>query len=221
MADETPPGSGTPAPETPPAQDELKNFKAEMGRKLENTNAQLQQLLQAIQKPAPAAPTASKKIEDVWYDKPAEAAQMIADQTAATIRKELATQNAAQTRYQSVANQLASDFPELNDPKSDLMTKAQEIYKSLSDEDRSHPLAMKTAVMEAATDLGVRPKGKRTSNDEAFSLGGGSGSGSKRKSAQLEAGQEVLAKLLGVNIDDPKVRERVTNNHGRKYSSWK
>ena len=214
--------------ETPAAgeAEPIKNLKAEFDRKTANLDAEAKALRSEVQalvaqlkgSAQPTAPETGKKIS-VFDDEEAYARQ-IEERAEQRIEKKMAAQQERQAKYQSVSIQLMADFPELGDKSSPLMQKAQEVFNSLSEEDRAHPLAMKTAVYDAATELDVKPMNKRSrKEDDSFALGSGSGSSSTNKnkgSSDVSENDTMLAQLLGVNIDDPKVRDRIAKKHGRK-----
>jgi hypothetical protein len=211
--------------------DEIKNIKAEFSRKfsnLEETNKALLEQLKALSsKPAAQAEAKpGKKIADVWYDSPEEAAHMIQAQAEANIKAELAKNEQHKAKYQAVTNQLYHDYPELSDPSGQLMSRAQEIYKTLPDDERSTAVAMKSAVLDAAMELGIKPKKQRSKNDDSFALGGSSSSTSGRTAqtkmdADMESAQRYLAAQFGIDYDNKEVKERIKSKHGRAtYTKW-
>lgn len=217
--------SGAPAPNPEQQPDEFKNFKAELNRKLENQNAQIAQLIAQLNessKPAPT-PAESKKLEDVWFDSPAEAARRIKEETSSEIRAEMAKQAKLQAKQAQVINQLVNDYPELNDQTSDLTTRAVEIFNSLPEDERSHPLAYRTAVRDAAADLDIKPKAKRKASkqDESFSLGG-AGEPVKRKGLEDESTKAKLffyEQMTGQKASD-EVKERLNEFSKKNFSQF-
>lgn len=219
--DVKPPESGAPAP----AQGEdLKNVKAEFDRKTTNLQkenelfrAQLAQLMGQLKGNEPAKPAATKV--SVFDDEEAYAARIKAE-AAAEIEAKIAAQQARTARYQAVSSGLVSEFPELSDAKSELMVKAQELFKGYSEEERNSPLAMKAAVYDAAEALDIRPVSKRSpKGNDSFTLGSGSGAGSLNRNTgkgDLTAEQEMMGRLLGIDTSKKEIRDRIANNHGRK-----
>ena len=122
---------------------------------------------------------------------------------------------AANNQTNSVLSQLGSEYPELNDANSDLTLKSVEIYKRMSERDRSSSMAFKTAVRDAAADLGILPKNKRKSTSgEGPDIGSGNSSSqsagnSQPRSKKLDDKTLAFAKLIGLKTDDPKVVERL------------
>lgn len=212
----------------------LTNVKAEFSRKLSNieakyaavesTNAQLMATLKAMSEPkAPTAPTS--KLEDVWFDKPNEAASRIKQEAKAEVMQEINSQNARIAKQNDTLSQLVAEFPELSDGGHDLTKKAVEIYSGMSAEDKTSPLAYKAAVREAASELSIMPKSKRREEDDYSISGGGSSSVRSERPSQNRTGidkaTEEFARLVGVDIDDPKVKERIKSKHNRRtYNRW-
>lgn len=217
----------------PEGTDALTNVKAEFSRKLSNieqkysnlesTNAQLLATLQAMQAPK-AAP--AQKIEDVWFDKPAQAAESIVAQAEERIMKKLDSRSDQLHRQNATLSELVNQFPELSDGSNEFTKRAVEIYSAMSAEDKSSPLAYKAAVKDAALEMGVVPKSKRKEYEEDFSISGGGSSSQRaerpsRQKSGVDSATEEFARLVGVNIDDPKVRDRIKSRHNRRsYNNW-
>lgn len=212
----------------------LTNVKAEFNRKLSNfeskisgleaTNAQLIAAIQSMAAPKKEVAPA-KKIEDVWFDKPTEAAETIVKQAEERIMKTIDSRSAQLHRQNQTLSQLVSDFPELSDNNHELTKSAVAIYSAMSEEDKTSPLAYKAAVREAASELGIMPKAKR--RDEDFSVSGSGSSSARSERTQtrtkggLDPATEEFARLVGVNVDDPKVKDRIKARHGRRsYNNW-
>lgn len=216
--------------------DNITNVKAEFNRKLgnfenkiaslESTNAQLLAAVQAMAKPsAPAQP--NKKIEDVWFDKPQEAAESIVSEAEKRIMTKIDNRNSQLAKQNATLSQLVSDFPELSDGSHDLTKKAVEIYSGMSEDEKTSPLAYKAAVKEAALELGIMPKAKRKETyEEDFSIGGSGSSqyrseSNRQRRGEVDSATAEFARLVGVNIDDPKVKERIKSKHSRRsYNNW-
>lgn len=228
MSDENKPGDGS----APPV-DEIKNLKAEFARKFENTNAQLQEVLNTLKsqaKPAAPAKDDSEDLEAQLYSNPKAFVENVTNKVRAEVSKEVNMSQAKQAKFQQTVNAILQEFPEAANESSPLMQRAREIFGTLAEEDRQSPLAMKSAVAEAAAEIGLKPKSKReASADEAFSLGSGSGSraeGSSRrqKSGELDERTKMFALAVGLDLDSPKNKEsaeRIKGKHGRKsYEKW-
>jgi hypothetical protein len=213
------PAEGAPAD----VAEQLNNVKAEFQRKtsnLEESNkalaGQVQQLLAQLKgNPAENAVNAQKKVsvfddEDAYADR-------VASEAEARIERKLQER----ARNQQVSAHLIAEYPELKDQSSALMKKADEIFKSLTPEDRAHPFAMKTAVYDAAADLDLKPMSKRVNAEsDSFSMGADSGASRanrpNRSKSEFTPEDEQLANLLGIDLKDDKVAARIKGKHGRK-----
>jgi hypothetical protein len=191
----------------------LNNFKQEVNRKIDG--------LRPTPPKQEAAP--KKSFKDLLWENEEEAADLIkksaVDEAVTIVRKE----NAEQQKSARVAQQLYNEFPELNSQTDPLTKRANEIYQGMSEDERNDPRAMRLAVSEAALDLGVKPMSKRQkeqSDEDGFLLGGGrsDGDGRSRRRKEPELSQETLetAQLMGLNVEDPKVLERLKQHAGRK-----
>ena len=225
-------GGGNPSEKSDRSQDSV---LAEMNRKtskLAEENAALNQKLEQLaamltKNQAGSAPSGSEddnNLEELIYKDPkayAKAVRVQAERAANdAVNSRLQTQNETQT----VLSQLAADYPELNDANSDLTKKAVEIYNALPANQRSNPLAYKIAVRDAAADMGVLVKSKRSKNNDDFVMSSGN-SGSKPSSSskdsaagKLDSTQLAFAELVGLNIKDEKVVKRLQERSKRK--SW-
>lgn len=220
-------GANTPDADgaTPAADDPIKNLKGEFGRKFGNLeeqtkhlSSQIQQIVNALNKPTSSPASTPEKKVSVFDDEEAYA-RSIEERAEARITAKLAEQEAIKAKYATVSTQLVTEFPELNDAKSPLMGRAQEIYLSLPEEERRHHLAMKAAVTEAAAELGMKPKSKRTASEgDDFTLGGSSQASrpSKKSSDELNPATVKLAELMGLDVNDPKVMDRLKQRAKRK-----
>jgi hypothetical protein len=212
-------GAGAPAGTV----DELKNLKAEMNRKLENTNAQLQQVLAALQTPKPGKSESAPAAKVSVFEDEEAYARRIKDEAKAEVTKELREEAQRTQKYQTIVNQIYSEYPEVSDQNSPLMQRAQEIFKSLPEDEQASAVAMKAAVAQAASEIGVKPKSKRTSSDDdSFSIPSGGGSNSSRRPGrepEIDSKTLELARLMGRDTSDPKYLERLKN--AAKRTNWK
>jgi hypothetical protein len=207
----------------PDPQDPIKNLKAEFGRKQENIENQLkasQEALQAImakldQQSKPAAATKPTKVS-VFDDEEAFAASIKEE-----VRKEFREEQQVTSQYQTIAGQLYNQYPELNDQGSELFKAAQEKLKGLSPEQMmKQPMLLKTAVLEAAAENGIRPRHKRSQDDDNFSVGAGSAGRRSPSKPKDELDPQVLetARLMGRDVSDPKVVESLKK--AAKRTNW-
>lgn len=212
-----PPEDEKPTTPPAPANDELKNFKAESARKMDNINAQLAQLLATVTPKAPAAPE-GKKVS-VFEDEEGFRASLKAEAKAEALAEQQKL-HAAQQKQQNVLAQLVSEFPELGDANSELTKKAVEIYNSYPEEDRQNTLAYRAAAKEAALEIGIKPKHKRSQDEvEQFQLGSRGGPSIKPpKRGELTDGVQLAAQLLGLDISKPEVKKSLAKRAERE--SW-
>jgi phage terminase small subunit len=217
MADEQNPGGTPPAQAAAPAADEIKNLKAEIDRKLGNVTSSLNQFMEQMkQQVVPTAPKQEKKLSELIYEDADAYTAKVIEEAERRVETKLSKRDELMQKQQQVINTLVSDFPELSQTDSDLTKKALEIYNSLSNDEKANPLAYRTAVKEAALDLGVKPKSKRTtSSDDSFSLG----TEAPRKPAKTDKLDEAttwFAEMLG---RDPKKVQEVSKKR-KNYNSW-
>lgn len=214
--------------------DELTNLKQEMSRKLGNyesklnelaqTNQQLLQKLSQLTQPKPISVRSDDDdMDKLWYDDPKKAAAKIKEQTKAEIMAEYQRDQEMKARTQSTLAALVADYPELNDSNSELTRRAVEIYNGMADGEKTSPIAYKAAVREAASELGVLPVKKRQVSDDDSYTGSSSSSSSNtsRRAAKkddLDPRTIAFAKLVGLNIDDDNVKNRVKER--AKRTNW-
>jgi hypothetical protein len=205
--------------------DDLKNLKAEFQRKHENALAeqaaikqQLQALLQTQQKPEP-------KTEEIDPYDPDKYIAAIETRVEKKLQAEREAENRArqleQRRQQAIVG-LIQDYPELQDPTSDLVKETQAILSQLPPEEQSTSVAYKAAILEAAKNKGVQPRSKRSSGDDSFQMGGSRGESGSKKSKEefrpkVEAWMELLKEHTNVDFNKPEVRARVKARQDRRF----
>lgn len=236
-------GVENPASGEEASQDPVKQLKSEFSRKLENINAileaqnkQSQDLLNILVAQQSRSSEASKESkeddgisEDLVLSDPKEYARRVTEKAVreakSAMDKDRQASNRVQQQEASALAALRADYPELNDSNSELARKAIEIYNKIGS---SGELAVKASVREAAADLGLVPVKKRQSNNaDDFSMSGGSsmsegnsrsGDRGRSKKKVSEATLE-FARLLGRDVDDPKVKARLEKAAERR--NWK
>jgi hypothetical protein len=231
-------GTGTEGIQDQNQSDPLTSIKSEFSRKTQKLaednqklSQQLNEITQLLQKqtgpskPANSSATEEDDLEDLAYRDPKGYARKVREQATQEATRVVSQQLNQQQQSQAVLNQLVADYPELSDASNELTVKAVEIYKNLSDDEKRSPSAYKIAVRDAAADLGVLPKSKRksTSGDDNFSFGGSSSSSGNAPSRSKSGGdldQRTLAfaEMVGLNIKDKKVVDRLKQRSQRK--SW-
>lgn len=170
---------------------------------------------------APAPKEEKPKKVSVFEDEDAFAADIERRATEAA-EKRIQSQHAEAMKRQAVAQSIYAEFPEVADESHALMVRAKEVFSAMSDEERNSPLAMKIAVTQAAAENGIKPKSKRSADDDSFTIGGGSKPGPRSNNkADIDEATELFGRLAGLNMDDPAVRERMKKGHGRRsYTRW-
>lgn len=220
--------------------DAIQQLKAETNRKLSSITEQMGDLKKASdlllerlsQSQAPASSVKTEESEDLsslMYSDPAAYARRIEERAEKRIMSNLQNQNAAVAKQNAVLSELTYDYPELGDKNSALTKRAVEIYGQLPVEDRSSPLSYRLAVKEAATELSVKPRSKRTEDDENFmgSSSGGSRRGERSKKDKVDPNTELWAEALGDQFrelghdyNDNVVKERIAKRAQRSWSKW-
>lgn len=236
------------------AEDPTQNLKAEFSRKLNNLReaneaitaqaneiaAQQKVILQHLQtSQQPQTPAPSKEdLEDLKYSDPDKYIELKMGAMKDDVLGEVRAENQVVAERTVALNQLAQEFPELNDDSSDMYKKAVEIYQTLPKEFKDKAAGYKLAVHEAASQVGVLPQSKRANQEVAAMAGskksedqldefiGSSGStaGGKsapKKSEKLDEKIVTTARLMGLDINDPKVVERLQQRTQRKrWNRW-
>lgn len=208
---------------------ELHNLKQEMTRKLSNVdagfNAIQQQLAELTKKMAPVVQpkVEAPDLNTLAVTDPVEYARVIKDQTLAEVRAEQARVSQAQQYNQTVISKLLTEFPEAGQPGHQLYDKVQQILVGMSDEERNNSANWKSVVLEAALDLGIKPRSKRKADEEepeSFSFGGSSG-GSRPETKtsgknKLDPRTIEFAALVGLDVKDQKVLADLEKTSSRK-----
>ena len=208
----------------------LKNVKEEFTRKQANTDSQLaslkqqnEALMSKLNSFTPASfgaqAPAKEELSDLIYSNPERYTQLIEERATKAAEKNIEGRLNAQARGNSTIASLHAEFPELASNDHELTKKAVEIYSALPDDEKSSPLSYKVAVKEAALELGIKPKSKRTDEEQLMSSGGGSGSRKERK-PKISQQTADFAAAVGLDINDPKVKERIEGRQGRNWNKY-
>lgn len=218
-----------PASNPPAADDKLYNKTKELERKLGDTNSaiaamkaqndELLKRLEALSKPAQAPTSTQEDLSELIYKDPQRYAEIITERATKQAEARISGTLQSQARTQQTLSQLAAEFPELADQNHDLTKKAVEIYSAMSDEDKASPLSYRAAVKEAAMDLGIKPKSKRSVDDEPVHGGSGGGGAAPRK-PKLDKATLELAERLGLDVSDAKVRDRLAERAQRNWMQY-
>lgn len=215
----------------PAQEDVLKNIKAEFARKQQNTELTLKQiqdshaqLLESLNNLSSKIEVPAKQVEEEDLDPyDPQYGKKVAEKVKRELRQEQEQQRIVESKIAQQRDKVLGDirnlYPESIDPTSDLHKKAAEIYDSYSPSDKANPISLKSAVLEAATELGVLPVSKRkkeedfNDDDESFTV---SSSRSRRASKETKDKKSKLsdqtlrfAELMGLDTSDEKVVKKI------------
>lgn len=223
--------------------DPIKNVKAEMNRKFQNLsetnqklaqqnealNAKIDLLLNTVSQPKQES--SSEDDEALRYTDPDAYIEKKLKDVDKKVDAKIAQTEQMNSAKQQTLIALATDYPEINDPSSALYKKAIELGSSYPANFVSSPEGIRLIVREAAADIGLLPKKSRQVSSEEgdddmaeFIGGGGSGnkppSGPKNKD-KLDPKTLAVAELMGLNVNDPKVVERLKERSKRNYNKYR
>lgn len=222
--------------------DPIKNVKAEMNRKFQNLsetnqklaqqnealNAKIDLLLNTVNQPK-AEP--EEDDETLRYTNPDAYIEKKLKDVDKKVDAKIAQTEQMNSAKQQTLIALATDYPEINDPSSALYKKSLELGSSYPANFVSSPEGIRLIVREAAADIGLLPKKSRQASSEegdddmAEFIGGGSSgnrppSGPKNKD-KIDPKTLAVAELMGLNVNDPKVVERLKERAKRNYNKYR
>jgi len=214
------------------------NLKHEMQRKygnlekgLSDTNQKLEQLMQSLttisqQNQQAQAPAESEDdLEDLMYKNPKAYAAKIKEQTLAEIEKKQAAQAQQQAESQKVISTLVSDFPELNQPNSELYEKTQELYNNMSESEKASPATWRAVVYQAAMETGLKPKKLRkketkSSETDDFVMSANAGRSPAKKEVSIDDNTLKFARLMGLDVDNKETVARLQKRANRDFRDY-
>lgn len=215
--------------------DPYKNLKSEFDRKLQGLNdiiakqnAEAAQQYTAILETIKATKQATtspidddKTLEQLSYNEPAKYAKVVEERAARAAESAASKIAAAAQERQLVLSQMISDYPELNDQSSELYQRAVQMSRTLPRDQQDSPNSVKAVIREAAAELGILTKAKRSGSGD-FSLGGsrstGGPSSSSGSKGKIDDKTLAFAEAMGMNIEDPKYLERLEK--ASKRDTW-
>lgn len=212
--------------------DVIQNLKAEMNRKLSNTEAKLDELTRinlvlAEQLKSQSVPQPSrlpeKKLADLAIEDPDAYASVIEERAVKAAEKRHSELSAKQAKQNQVFSDIVAEFPEAANPAHELTKRAGELYAALPDEEKHHPGAYKQVVYQAAAEGGLKPKSKRKESDsDDFTLGGKGSVQRNNKRNDVQISQETLdfARALGRPVDNPKYIEELKKIASRNFGRY-
>lgn len=210
---------------------------AEMNRKFEKLGQENQKLSDQLNQlteimlskskgNASGSQSATDDGDEIGEDEAITNSKKFAEKITNKVTKEVGNILNQQSQQNALLSQMVNEYPELSDASSELTTKAVDIYKKMSAQERSNPMAYKTAVRDAAAEVGLLPKAKRkqsaNADNDQFTFGGsgqgGAGEGQRRggKPKDLDPNTIAIAELFGLKTEDPKVIERLKGRAQRK-----
>lgn len=205
--------------------DPLANVKAEFNRKLQNQESKLTQIMQTLEtvssKLAPAQPVQEEVIDPYDPDKLLSAIDK-------KVESRISNFAASQAEQNRVLSDLMTKYPELANPSTDLY---QEVQTRIAQAGSTDVNTVKYAVLEAASELGVKPAHKRAksqSSNENFVLGGSNGgvkgeqTAAKGKSPKISEVTKMWSELLGRPVDSKDYSERMEQilTKRKNFAKW-
>jgi hypothetical protein len=220
-------GSGTAPDFAKILNDGLKGLKDDLNK----LNSRIDSQSRAAATPAKKAPVEEdgEELESLILIDPKKAVKKMTSQIREDIMSTVTSDNAALNEFNSRYAELCADYPEINDVKSDFHIRAKEIMTE-STSKKFDASALERAVLRAASEKGVLPvKHRKANNDENDSeyLGAGSSGSSESRSSRRRGSSEKLsaatiafAREVGLNVNDPKIVERLTKTHNDRKGNW-
>lgn len=222
------------------AADPIVNIKSEFSRKfgnlsettkrLEEANRALDDklaaILQLVQTPK-AQPEPQANLEELWITDPAKAAAIERERIKSEVAGELTAQQVAQQERTATLAQLVQDYPELNQPDSEIYQEVMKTYNNLPARLKDTAEGYRLAVREGAARLGAIPvtkRGKQSSSEEVEEVisGGSRGKPARPTSttSELDPMVEATARLFGLDPADKKTKERLKARSKRNFNKW-
>lgn len=220
MSDEKVPGSG---------EEPIKQLKSEFERKMGNSEARMAELTAANQSLlskiedltkhiGPKVEPRKADLSSLLYSDPEAYAVAIQERADARAEKIVDDRLSAMTNTNSHINKLYGEFPELSDESNPLTKRSLEVYNSMSANEKKATSSLRLAVLEAASELGVKPKSKRPDDEP---VGSGNGPAPRRRNTnKLDAGVEEWASIMGLDTSNPKTKENLLKRQQRDFTKW-
>jgi hypothetical protein len=224
-----PNGGGAPADKmTKTLEDGFKALREQFG--------ELSAKLEAKTQPAPKAPAKEEPEEDLSdliLTDPTKAVNKIKKQVREEVLSSVQSTNVARDTFQTKFVELQAEFPEIGKAGSELHKRAKEILAA-SGSQQYDAGALENAVLRAASEKGVLPLKHRKQemveddDNEQEYVGGSSGgreaggrSGGRRsRSDKIDPRTLAFAEMIGMDVKDPKVVERLTKRQNERQGTW-
>jgi len=188
-----------------------------LGDVVKSVQAQQQQIQEGLLTLANANKRQADPVDDNIYDP-----QVLMRKTNQTINQtvENALKEERQRNYTMAS--LAQEYPEINSGDAKVREAILNAQKKLPLEMQGSAIGYEMSIKSAMADLGIVPSSKRPTKDDDFQMPsrGGASAGSKKRG---KVAQETLdaAALMGVDITDEKVIERLQKNSERNYGKYR
>lgn len=221
-------------------EDPIKNLKSEFSRKFENTeksvssvNEKLDSIMQVISSQQSASQSSadnSANDDDDDVDKyldPDAYIERKLGRLKQEVIKDVTTVQQQQQAAQQTYSSLAQEYPDLVNTKSELFQKASQIHQSLRKDLQNTPEGYELAVAKAVKESGYKASRNQESNQdvEDFIMGDSGGQDSsnrrKKKDGDLDPKTLAFAELMGLDIKDKKVIERLKERAKRDYKKFR
>jgi hypothetical protein len=187
----------------------------------------------AIQKQAPKQKEDNDDLDTMILSDPRKAVEKIKSQVREEVMTTVNSETSRKEMFANSFNQLQTEYPEISDTSSELHKRAKEIMAE-SSSNAYDPAALERAVLRAASEKGVLPvqhrKKPRESDDdsegEGYLGGGSSGFSESRsnrrsgKSDKIPSATLAFAQLVGMDVKDPKIIERLTKTYNERKNNW-
>jgi hypothetical protein len=118
---------------------------------------------------------------------------------------------------------LAQEYPEINSGKAEIREAILAAQKKLPLEVQGSAVGYEMSIKAAMADLGIIPSSRRPKSDDDYSIPSGRSGGEARAAKKGKVAQETLdtAELMGLDINDPKVVERLGKHAGRNFGKYR
>lgn len=216
----------------------FKNLQTEMG----NLNKRVEGIEKARQPaPAPKPTKSAKEVDEEDEDlateilvNPSKAVKKltakIEQEVTGKVRSEMQGAGEARDTFFNRFTELAQEYPELNDPKSEFHTRAKELLTEKSNGKQWDVSALERAVFATVSEKGVLPMKHRKQasqdddgeGDDYLGQGGSSGPRSRQRSGsseKLDPKTKAFAELCGLKLDEDTVK-RLTKTQTERKGRW-
>ena len=221
--------------------DVAKQLKSEFNRKFQNQEAQLsalaksnEQLMQMLSglnerftsSPKDTVESVSEDLDPLDPDYTDKLERRLEKKFEERQRQNEKTQQQIVGERNRVLSEVAKQYPEVTNNQSELHQKAAAIFEGYTDSEKSNPAALRSAIYQAASELGVVPVSKRKArddSDEEYTVPSNSrSSGSDEevskpgKKGKLSTNTLWTAQLMGLDVEDEEIVKRLEKRAQRK-----